>query len=767
MGALRVFGIRHHGPGSARSLQNALESYQPDVILVEGPPEADDALALAGRAEMKPPVALLIYLPDEPQRAVFYPFAAFSPEWIAIQYGYTSDVPVRFMDLPLTHRFVMQATLAALPDTDKSESEGGVAQTTIGEPGDDEFVEPEVSQDPLGRLASLAGFPDGERWWDYLVESRGGAHTAVFEAIADAMSSLREDHQPRPHEFEPQREAFMRKTIRAALKAGHERVAVVCGAWHAPALLEPNAKGQVIADNALLKGLPKAKVSVAWTPWSYDRLSFQSGYGAGVESPAYYHLLWSHARNPAVHWMTRAARLMRRKDLDASSAQVIEAVRLAEALAALRERPLPGLYELNEAALTVLCGGEQAPLKLIRRKLVIGDRLGAVPDDAPQIPLQTDLQKLQKRLRMPASANEKDFKLDLRKPLDLERSHLLHRMNLIGIRWGAQQMARGAKGTFQELWRVRWEPEFVIELITAGRWGNTVADAAAGLVRERASTAESLTKLTELVDDTLLADLPAAVSYLLQALQNRAAVASDTLQLMASIPPLARVSRYGNVRQTDASVVLTVVDGLVARVCAGLPAAAGSLNDEAAAHVFELITSTHEAITLLDQAHQREQWFAVLEQLARAPYTHGLVTSRATRLLHDTGQWDIELVEQQLSLALSRAADPMTGATWLEGFLSGSGQVLLHDDVIWGLIDEWVHRLSEDHFTAALPLLRRTFATFLPAERRQMGERVKRGGASSSFTALNEFDDELANAAIPLLATILGVDLNAETRERD
>ena len=42
-----------------------------------------------------------------------------------------------------------------------------------------------------------------------------------------------------------------------------------------------------------------------------------------------------------VRWLTRVARLLRDEDLDASSAHVIEAVRLAEALAALRGRPCP------------------------------------------------------------------------------------------------------------------------------------------------------------------------------------------------------------------------------------------------------------------------------------------------------------------------------------------------------------------------------------------------------------------------------------------
>jgi len=57
---VHLFGVRHHGPGCARSLVKALEALQPDCVLIEGPPEADDLLALAGAEGMEPPVALLL-----------------------------------------------------------------------------------------------------------------------------------------------------------------------------------------------------------------------------------------------------------------------------------------------------------------------------------------------------------------------------------------------------------------------------------------------------------------------------------------------------------------------------------------------------------------------------------------------------------------------------------------------------------------------------------------------------------------------------------
>ena len=73
---------------------------RPDAVLVEGPPDAGDVLSLVARPEMEPPVALLVYPPDAPQDAVYYPFAEFSPEWQALRYGLGRGVTARFVDLP-------------------------------------------------------------------------------------------------------------------------------------------------------------------------------------------------------------------------------------------------------------------------------------------------------------------------------------------------------------------------------------------------------------------------------------------------------------------------------------------------------------------------------------------------------------------------------------------------------------------------------------------------------------------------------------------
>jgi hypothetical protein len=734
--SLHFFGVRHHGPGSARSLLSALQALEPDAILVEGPPDADELLPLAGHSDMRPPVALLLYVPDQPQRAVYYPFAAFSPEWQAIRYGLAHDAPLRFMDLP-------QAHWMALPP-----------------PGDEPSLEPPA--DPIALLAEAAGYSDGERWWEHAVEQRRDS-AGLFAAIQEAMTALRDEAAQDENPLQALREAYMRRTIRAARRQGFERIAVVCGAWHAPALSDaPPLK----ADRALLKGLPKVKVQAAWVPWTYGRLSFASGYGAGVVSPGWYHHLWQcseRALGPAevaARWLTRVARLLRGEDLDASSAHVIEAVRLAQALAALRDRPLSGLPELNEATQTVLCFGSDVPMRLIQHKLTVGERLGQVPNETPMVPLQQDLQREQRRLRLRPQATGRTLDLDLRKPMHLGRSHLLHRLALLGVPWGEREEVTGKKGTFHELWRLEWQPDSAILLIEASMWGNTLPSAATARAQDAADRASALPDLTHLLDGVILADLPEAVSHLMARLQEQTALSSDVGHLMQALPPLVNVLRYGNVRQTDTEMVAHVVDGLVVRVCIGLPGACASLDDDAARGMFEQLLAANSALALLQDAAHLAAWQGVLEQMADQKGLHGLLAGRCCRLLLDCGRFDSDEAARRLGLALSTASEPPQAAAWVEGFLRGSGLLLLHDDALWQALDDWVMALPGETFTTLLPLLRRTFATFVPAERRQIGARVRQGPARDLAQSISpaDFDTARAKAVLPVLRQLLGLE---------
>ncbi|MGY4102339.1 DUF5682 family protein [Nocardia sp. R16R-3T] len=846
----RVFGIRHHGPGSARSLRTALEQFRPDAILIEGPADADPLVGYVAAEGMSPPIALLAYVPDRPAKAAFWPYAVFSPEWQALRYAAEHAVPVRFCDLPATN------VLAA-----------------EDEPGD--------RIDPLGELAVTAGYDDAERWWDAVVESVADAD--AFEAITEAMGALREaaergmftpgtvtattehpspgytpvhgnppsdrppagdadvethgpDGDPRPvahdesaHANSPtgdvvevdpgdagepstcdrphperltsdaaagraapgsasessptgetvdeavglevaerervgidahtlRREAYMRQTMRKALKEGAQRLAVVCGAWHAPALAEK--LGPATSDTKLLKGLPKVKATVTWVPWTHSRLATTSGYGAGITSPGWYHHLFTETEQPIARWLTKVAAVLRAHDLPISSAHIIESVRLADTLAALRARPLAGLSEVTEAVRSVMCAGDETMLRLVASELVIGEALGAVPDGTPTVPLDADLRARIRTLRLKQEALSRDLDLDLRKEREVERSRLLHRLRVLGIDWGTPTTGEvRSTGTFRESWTLRWRPEFAVSIIEASRWGTTIRTAAEAKILDTAGREGSTVgDLTAALEVALLADLGDATNGLITRLESAAALDHDITHLLAALPGLTRTLRYGDVRGTDTEALVHVADGLLVRICAGLPGAVTGLDTAAAEQLRTQLDAAHTAIHTRDNDWATGAWLAALHRLAGRDDVHGALVGRAVRLLADAGRIDESDSARRLSAALSIGNTAAAKAAWIDGFLGGRGLLLVHDRELLRLIDDWLRGLGDDMFVEILPLLRRTFGAFESGERRAIGQAVRDGGSGASRADENTtFDVARGLLAMRTVADILGV----------
>ncbi|WP_240926293.1 DUF5682 family protein [Streptomyces sp. JB150] len=856
-----LLGVRHHGPGSARAVRAALDAALPRAVLIEGPPEADALIPLAADEEMRPPVALLAHAVDEPGRSAFWPLAEFSPEWVALRWALDHGVPARFIDLPATHTLAWSAEGA-----EGEEGEGGAegeegpeggetAERRTAEqpdpladvppdppaeapprapadvppsactddpsdvPADVPTATPgaEVRVDPLAVLAGVAGYDDPERWWEDVIEHRGpgaaGDPFAPFTALEEAMGSLREVYGSGGHDRDLVREAYMRLQVRAAQREFGGGVAVVCGAWHVPAL---RRRTTVTADRALLKGLPKVKTDLTWVPWTYRRLARAGGYGAGIDSPGWYGHLFAAPDRPVERWMTKVAGLLREEGRIVSAAHVIEAVRLADTLAALRGRPLPGLGETTDAVRAVMCDGSDVPLALVRDRLVVGDAMGEVPPTAPAVPLQRDLARLQRGLRLKPEAQERELELDLRKETDAGRSRLLHRLRLLGVPWGEPAVSRGGTGTFRETWRLRWEPDLAVRVAEAGVWGTTVLGAATAKAEADAVAGQDLAEVTALAERCLLAGLPDALPAVMRILADRAALDTDVGRLAEALPALVRSLRYGDVRGTDTRALAGVAAGLADRVFVGLPPACAALDAEAAEEMRRHLDAVHGAVGLLAETAARRpatsgstseapgttdpaprpaladpsptpadpsptpadppptptglrpRWQAVLRGLSGRDRVPGVIRGRAVRLLLDDGVLEAGEAARLMGLALSPGTAPGGAAAWIEGFVGGGGggMLLVHDERLLGLVDTWLTRVPADAFTDVLPLLRRTFSAYEAGVRRTLGELVRRGpGARGSVAGTGaglpgfaaEGDLARADAVVPVVRLLLGL----------
>ena len=419
---------------------------------------------------------------------------------------------------------------------------------------------------------------------------------------------------------------------------------------------------------------------------------------------------------------------------------------------------------MTDAALAVLCEGDPLRLELIQRRLVVGERLGAVPDGTPTVPIARDVAASQRRLRLPPLPDPKSMDLDLRREIDLERSRLLHRLGLLGVDWGVALAGRRGRGTFWESWRLAWRPEFSVDLVEASVYGTSVREAAHARVAEQAATATSLAEVTALVERCLLAELPDALPAVLAALDERMARDHDVAHLMDALPALTRTLRYGDVRRTDLPALRHVADGLITRICVGLPSAVTGLDDAAAAGMRDRIDAVHAAIALLDQPEDTARWLDVLSGLSTRDDVHGLLGGRVNRLLLDAGRLDVDEAGRRMGLVLTVGVPVARAAAWIEGFLAGDGLLLVHDERLLRLVDGWLTGIPADAFVEVLPLLRRTFSEYPPPARRQIGERAvgsaaRRPGSGRGPDAGGHRDDvdaERGDLVMPTVGVLLG-----------
>ena len=521
---------------------------------------------------------------DEPAaRPPFWPFAEFSPEWQAIRWAVDARRPGPVLrPARRAHRFAAGRRVGA---------ERRPTPTSRSEPTPDDGAR----IDPIG-AARRGGRLRRPR---ALVGGRGRAPPprrrtttplAPFAAIAEAMAAVRGGAPPPAERGRVRRGAARGVHAHGPARGAAGRYAAGRRGLRrlARARARPHRCRPAAADAAVLKGLPKAKVAMTWVPWTHGRLaSLAAATAPASTSPGWYHHLFTAPDRPVARWLVDVAGVLREEDLPVSTAHVIEAVRLAETLATLRGRPLAGLAEVTEATRAVLCDGDELRLALVNRRLVVGERLGEVPDDTPRCRWPRDLAAP----AAPAAAASRPA-LDRELDLDLRRDD----------RPAPQPAAAPAAAARRRLGRAR--------PTATARQGHVPGDLAAALAagvrgrpgRGRAATAPrssaaATAKVAELAGRGRVAGrghragraLPAGrpgrrlPDRCCGALDDRAALDADVAHLMAALPALARTLRYGDVRGTDVGALRAVTDGLVVRVCVGLPAAVAGLDDDAAA----------------------------------------------------------------------------------------------------------------------------------------------------------------------------------------
>ncbi|MDO4895780.1 MAG: DUF5682 family protein [Moraxella sp.] len=790
---IHYFGIRHHGVGSTKRLLSALDRLKPKKVLIEGASDCTELLPLLAHAQMRPPVALLAYANEFPECHVYYPFANFSPEYQAVLWAINHGVQVAFIDLPVSVTLAGQIKQMQnlkeqmeqeLNDEIKDKVENDTDDDLTNELTDKQQELIQLRLDPIGVIGRLAGYDDGESFWNDVVEQSAVDDVAVFGAVHEMMRVLRQrvlDEKIADHDSDTDRdncrEAFMRQEIRRHAKDTNECVAVVCGAWHVPVLspefaLTQDGKAMTYtakSDTALLKNLPKklatSKFKTTWIPYTSPRLAKVAqgyGYGAGVDAPMWYQHLWENSTNVHENWLTKVATALRQRGHAISTASVIEAVRLAQSLTLVRGRRAVGFEELTDAVVACLCFGERVLWQTIADEVLLGKDVGGIPDDLPLAPLLEDLERLKKQTKLKAEAVPKEVDFDLRSQIGLKKSHLMHRLTILGVPWGEPRHTRSSRGTFRERWQICWQAEFAVSLIESLVYGNTIFEASNNRLTEKITQTDELGELATQVQTALEAGLDKSAMMGIKKLSEQAVYADNVLTLLGSLSPLIHLERYGTARKVALDKVGELIYELTVKASVGLPFAIKNINDDEADDYHKHIVDVHGALMLRQHDELMDVWWQALgeigeELLSRGGQSgHWRIVGLSSRLLYQSERLTADKLTTTLQKTLSPMVETRQSARFFEGFFSGATDQLLYDKSLLTTLEMWLLALDETDFTEYLPLFRRVFGHLDSHERKRLLEMIfGRGGTDDIFVHHDDLE-EFWQIQIKELVGVLG-----------
>jgi hypothetical protein len=715
---INIFGVRHLSPGAAYHLVDYLNGKQPKCVLIEGPSDANAFIGVLTEKGVKPPVAILACTVESPIEKILYPFARYSPEYQAILWGVRKGCTVRFIDLPSDILLKLQIL----------KNRG-----LVGKKGNngDKGIDAE-ERDWYARLAREYGEDDFESYWERYFEHNLNKDT-FRENLTIQSAQIRELDRSRDlhgtsyeYAYNEVREAFMRREIDRALAEGFnaDEIVAVVGAYHVTGIA--NDRAPMSSDE--LKSLPRVNSKLALMPYSYYRLSSRTGYGAGNLAPQYFDYLWLTMTQDKLYglsamYLSMVAVEQRKRGHSASSANVIDAVRLAESLALLKGGSMPTLRDLHDAAVTCFGGGELSMVAETLNRIDVGVAIGALPQGVGQTPMQDDVNRQLKALLLEKykSAVVQTLELDLRENTrvkssaaafrDLNRSIFLHRLSVSGIHFATQQSVRQELASWREIWKLQWSPEIEIEIVEANIIGETVELAAVYQLSRQLDEKGSILDVASVVRTSCECALVNIFDTAVAGLQNALVEVEDFKETVYAAKEVATLLQYGSLRRLDLEPLRPILGQIFLHATLLLLSDA-NCDNKAAVKMKEAINTMEIIAEEMHDDVDSALWHSELHKLAFRDDLNPILSGVAFSIMLEHGLVSDDDCDSEVSLRLSPGIPAERGAGWFEGLAERNKYALLSQIALWQTLDVYIRSLDDDEFMRAVVFLRRAFGHF-------------------------------------------------------
>lgn len=719
------YPVRHHSPACAYHLLKVMEELRPEAVLIEGPSDANSLIPFLASEQSKPPFCIYYSYNDKDGRIseekekyrAYYPFLEYSPELIAIRKAKELGIASEFMDLPYASMLVNRT---------------GPQEIQADRGGNEEY---EVNRYTT-ELAHRAGCRSFTEFWESRFELEAQrTNTREFlqrvYTLAHYMRAATEDDQETLW-----REQFMAGRI-AEAKKKYGKILAVTGAFHVEGLLSPTA------NLPKLKPHQSSEVGTYLMPYTFREADSKSGYSAGMMFPAYYQEVWkklSAGKSDAfeavlLEYIVKTARYARKMQV-ISLPDEINAFHMAKNLAALRDKAVPGVFELLDGVRSAFVKGDinsTATFELdFLLRMLSGMGAGSVEQSGCVPPVVEEFRALCGKYRLKTGTVERqEVVLDIVKnPAHYEKSRFLHQLLYLEAGFGKLESGPDYvngrdRNLARETWICRYGTQVETRLIDLSVYGSTLSQVCSSLIERSFRdnlTAEDLGKL-------LLSVQVMGVESFYERYFDSIVQVIEADRNFVSLCRLGSSLRYlSNMQQLMEGAVKKEIPALLGkafRAATEQISAVKTVSEDEEQLVCEQLKELYALSVELPQWCDGQLFAVQTGMVLEDSFCNSRFYGVCLAVHNKLDQLSMEEFCARITAYLESAAgQPEQLASFVCGVFLAGRDALFADDAILERIDVAIRQMDQEAFLTVLPNLRYAFTCFLPMELDRIGEMV-------------------------------------------
>lgn len=744
MAEIKLLPVRHHSPACALQIKKVIEAWKPTTILIEGPENANALIPVMVHEDTKAPFAVYYSCNDKNGKIseakehykCYYPFLDYSPELAALREADKNGIYAAFIDL--SYGEILQA----------SETGKGLLKEEEKSNYNDDYLLSRSAY--IKQLCEKTGLRSFDEFWEKYFELNGLMEDSDTWFSHLLMHCELSRQNTRKEELEGEgclaREAHMAAQIANKIlekTVEKKRILVVTGGFHTPALKERLSdslwKETVLAAQKL-SDLEKKKSdleqSVYLMSYSMEAADALNGYASGMPFTGFYQKIWDgileEIQTPyeraVLDLLVSSGKELRKKEEPLSTYDEICALQMAQGLAALREKPQPGAYELLDAVLSSYVKGEynlatDTPIRVIR-KLMTGNAYGKLCSHADVPPIIHDFETQCKGFGLKTGStleNEVTLSIFSGKK-HRQMSMFFHRMSFLHTSFarrvkGPNLQLKKDKNLMREIWKYKWSTQVNAALIDVSVHGATIEEAVISLVQEQLRKDIGAGKAALLLTQVFEMGLSGQLEAVYDRVHEQILKDSDFYSIADALKSLMMMEELGGLYESKLEFSQLLHTG-VRKLIMLLPSMTG-IKDEN-------LNSCMDALKLLyqitgrhanDMEQEKDSYFEALDKMKQEQQIHAGLHGCIYGILYGSGREDAQTVEMVCRGYLSGTKEQlMQTAVFFRGLFYTARDLVFIGDQLLRMLDDFFGQVDEEEFMELLPQLRMAFAYFTPGE---------------------------------------------------